>query len=41
MCFGTRLPAAALQENFPALLGVLKESAQLNLAPPGYFLLLR
>ena len=36
-----RLPATALQENFPSLLGVLKESVQLNLAPPGYFLLLR
>ncbi|XP_036075740.1 protein dopey-2 isoform X9 [Rousettus aegyptiacus] len=36
----SRLPAAALQENFPSLLGVLKESVQLNLAPPGYFLLL-
>nr|KAF6381744.1 DOP1 leucine zipper like protein B [Pipistrellus kuhlii] len=36
----SRLPATALQENFPSLLGVLRESAQLNLAPPGYFLLL-
>lgn len=36
----SRLPATALQENFPALLGVLRESAQLNLAPPGHFLLL-
>ncbi|XP_053420170.1 protein dopey-2 isoform X2 [Nycticebus coucang] len=35
-----RLPVTALQENFPSLLGVLKESVQLNLAPPGYFLLL-
>ena len=39
--FINRLPATALQENFPSLLGVLKESVQLNLAPPGYFLLLR
>ncbi|XP_036098270.1 protein dopey-2 isoform X2 [Molossus molossus] len=38
--FIQRLPVAALQENFPALLGVLKESVQLSLAPPGYFLLL-
>ncbi|KAM5281512.1 protein DOP1B isoform 2-T2 [Ctenodactylus gundi] len=35
-----RLPIPALQESFPSLLGVLKESVQLNLAPPGYFLLL-
>uniref|UniRef100_G3VBV8 DOP1 leucine zipper like protein B n=1 Tax=Sarcophilus harrisii TaxID=9305 RepID=G3VBV8_SARHA len=35
-----RLPVSVLQENFPSLLGVLKESVQLNLAPPGYFLLL-
>ncbi|XP_028938040.1 protein dopey-2 isoform X2 [Ornithorhynchus anatinus] len=38
--FIQRLPVSALQENFPPLLGVLKESVQLNLAPPGYFLLL-
>uniref|UniRef100_A0A7N5K1Z9 DOP1 leucine zipper like protein B n=1 Tax=Ailuropoda melanoleuca TaxID=9646 RepID=A0A7N5K1Z9_AILME len=38
--FVQRLPVAALQENFPSLLAVLKESVQLNLAPPGYFLLL-
>ncbi|XP_077621593.1 protein DOP1B isoform X2 [Crocuta crocuta] len=38
--FIQRLPVTALQENFPPLLGVLKESVQLNLAPPGYFLLL-
>ncbi|XP_019514179.1 PREDICTED: protein dopey-2 isoform X2 [Hipposideros armiger] len=38
--FIQRLPVTALQENFPSLLGVLKESVQLNLAPPGYFLLL-
>uniref|UniRef100_A0A8C3T447 Protein dopey-2 n=1 Tax=Chelydra serpentina TaxID=8475 RepID=A0A8C3T447_CHESE len=36
----TRLPVSALQENFQSLLGVLRESVQLNLAPPGYFLLL-
>nr|XP_056714730.1 protein dopey-2 [Euleptes europaea] len=38
--FIQRLPASALQENFQSLLGVLKESVQLNLAAPGYFLLL-
>uniref|UniRef100_A0A452V4C4 DOP1 leucine zipper like protein B n=1 Tax=Ursus maritimus TaxID=29073 RepID=A0A452V4C4_URSMA len=38
--FVQRLPVAALQENFPSLLAVLKESVQVNLAPPGYFLLL-
>uniref|UniRef100_H0VPR7 DOP1 leucine zipper like protein B n=1 Tax=Cavia porcellus TaxID=10141 RepID=H0VPR7_CAVPO len=38
--FLQRLPVSALQENFLSLLGVLKESVQLNLAPPGYFLLL-
>ncbi|XP_058152194.1 protein DOP1B isoform X2 [Dasypus novemcinctus] len=38
--FLQRLPVPALQENFPSLLGVLKESVQMNLAPPGYFLLL-
>ncbi|KAL1787839.1 dopey-2 isoform X1 [Sigmodon hispidus] len=38
--FIQRLSIPDLQENFPSLLGVLKESVQLNLAPPGYFLLL-
>ncbi|XP_023580184.1 protein dopey-2 [Trichechus manatus latirostris] len=38
--FIQRLPLPTLQENFPSLLGVLKDSVQLNLAPPGYFLLL-
>ncbi|XP_037687642.1 protein dopey-2 [Choloepus didactylus] len=38
--FLQRLPVPALQENFPSLLGLLKESVQMNLAPPGYFLLL-
>ncbi|XP_029420732.1 protein dopey-2 isoform X3 [Nannospalax galili] len=38
--FIQRLPIPDLQETFPSLLGVLKESVQLNLAPPGYFLLL-
>ncbi|XP_006981409.1 protein DOP1B isoform X2 [Peromyscus maniculatus bairdii] len=38
--FIQRLSVPDLQENFPSLLGVLKESVQLNLAPPGYFLLL-
>uniref|UniRef100_A0A7M4FBB2 DOP1 leucine zipper like protein B n=1 Tax=Crocodylus porosus TaxID=8502 RepID=A0A7M4FBB2_CROPO len=35
-----RFPAPALQENFQSVLALLKESVQLNLAPPGYFLLL-
>lgn len=35
-----RLPTPALQESFGSLLAVLKESVQLNLAPPGCFLLL-
>lgn len=34
------LPAQALQENINALLCLLRESVQLNLAPPGHFLLL-
>ncbi|XP_010578650.1 PREDICTED: protein dopey-2 isoform X2 [Haliaeetus leucocephalus] len=38
--FIQRLPVTALQENFQSLLGLLKESVQLNLAPPGHFLLL-
>ncbi|NXK54519.1 DOP2 protein, partial [Chauna torquata] len=38
--FIQRLPVSALQENFQSVLGLLKESVQLNLAPPGYFLLL-
>ncbi|KFP03043.1 Protein dopey-2 [Calypte anna] len=38
--FIQRLPVSALQENFQSLLGLLKESVQLNLAPPGYFILL-
>ncbi|XP_062982727.1 protein dopey-2 [Elgaria multicarinata webbii] len=38
--FIQRLPVLILQENFQSLLGVLKESVQLNLVPPGYFLLL-
>ncbi|XP_058042848.1 protein dopey-2 isoform X2 [Ahaetulla prasina] len=38
--FIQRLPVSALQENFQSLLGVFKESVQLNLAPPGHFLLL-
>lgn len=38
--FIQRLPIPDLQETFPSLFGVLKESVQLNLAPPGYFLLL-
>lgn len=40
-CFSNRLSIPDLQEAFPSLLGVLKEAVQLNLAPPGYFLLLR
>ncbi|KFP25506.1 Protein dopey-2, partial [Colius striatus] len=38
--FIQRLPVSALQENFQSLLGLLRESVQLNLAPPGHFLLL-
>ncbi|XP_019380560.1 PREDICTED: protein dopey-2 isoform X3 [Gavialis gangeticus] len=38
--FIQRFPAPALQENFQSVLALLKESVQLNLAPPGYFLLL-
>ncbi|XP_038162700.1 protein dopey-2 isoform X2 [Cyprinodon tularosa] len=34
------IPAQALQENVGPLLSLLKESVQLNLAPPGHFLLL-
>uniref|UniRef100_A0AAY4BHH0 Dopey N-terminal domain-containing protein n=1 Tax=Denticeps clupeoides TaxID=299321 RepID=A0AAY4BHH0_9TELE len=34
------LSPQALQENVAALLSLLRESAQLNLAPPGHFLLL-
>ncbi|NXO77391.1 DOP2 protein, partial [Sitta europaea] len=38
--FIQRLPVPALQENFQPFLGLLRESVQLNLAPPGHFLLL-
>ncbi|NWI02712.1 DOP2 protein, partial [Tichodroma muraria] len=38
--FIQRLSVPALQENFQPLLGLLRESVQLNLAPPGHFLLL-
>ncbi|NXB00796.1 DOP2 protein, partial [Cnemophilus loriae] len=38
--FIQRLTVPALQENFQPLLGLLRESVQLNLAPPGHFLLL-
>ncbi|NWR47447.1 DOP2 protein, partial [Regulus satrapa] len=38
--FIQRLPVPALQENFQPLLGLLRESVQLSLAPPGHFLLL-
>ncbi|XP_074550319.1 protein DOP1B [Halichoeres trimaculatus] len=34
------ISAQALQESIPPLLGLLRESVQLNLAPPGHFLLL-
>ncbi|KAL0963641.1 hypothetical protein UPYG_G00308960 [Umbra pygmaea] len=34
------IPAQALQDNVTPLLGLLRESVQLNLAPPGHFLLL-
>ncbi|KAL7983595.1 hypothetical protein Chor_000471 [Crotalus horridus] len=40
ICLMEQLPVSALQENFQSLLGVFKESVQLNLAPPGHFLLL-
>ncbi|XP_038657508.1 protein dopey-2 isoform X2 [Scyliorhinus canicula] len=35
-----RLSIANLQDLLPSLLGLLRESVQLNLAPPGHFLLL-
>ncbi|KAG8450171.1 hypothetical protein GDO86_002706 [Hymenochirus boettgeri] len=35
-----RLSASDMQENFQSLLMLLKESVSLNLAPPGFFLLL-
>uniref|UniRef100_A0A3B3D9J2 DOP1 leucine zipper like protein B n=1 Tax=Oryzias melastigma TaxID=30732 RepID=A0A3B3D9J2_ORYME len=35
-----QIPAQALQENVAALLSLLRDSVQLNLAPPGHFLLL-
>ncbi|XP_043927484.1 protein dopey-2 [Protopterus annectens] len=38
--FIQRLPATALQENFPPLMSLLRESVQLNMSPPGHFLLL-
>lgn len=38
--FIQRLPATELQENFSPLLSLLKESVQLNMSPPGHFLLL-
>ncbi|MBN3274071.1 DOP2 protein, partial [Polyodon spathula] len=38
--FVQSVSARTLQENVPSLISLLKESAQLNLAPPGYFLLL-
>ncbi|KAM6934941.1 protein DOP1B [Xenentodon cancila] len=34
------ISAQALQENIPPLLSLLRDSVQLNLAPPGHFLLL-
>lgn len=34
------ISAQALQENVAPLLSLLRESVQLNLAPPGHFLLL-
>uniref|UniRef100_H3AEA4 DOP1 leucine zipper like protein B n=1 Tax=Latimeria chalumnae TaxID=7897 RepID=H3AEA4_LATCH len=40
LAFIQRLPSATLQENLPSLLSLLKESVQLNLSPPGHFLLL-
>ncbi|KAM4795611.1 protein DOP1B [Rhinophrynus dorsalis] len=38
--FIQRLSASDMQENFQSLLALLKESVPLNLAPPGFFLLL-
>lgn len=38
--FVCSIPAQAVQENIAALLSLLRESVQLNLAPPGHFLLL-
>nr|DBA34506.1 TPA: hypothetical protein GDO54_002057 [Pyxicephalus adspersus] len=38
--FIQRLSPSDMQENFQSLLTLLKESVSLNLAPPGYFLLL-
>ncbi|XP_054556262.1 protein dopey-2 isoform X2 [Talpa occidentalis] len=38
--FVQRLPVTTLQADSASLLSVLKESVQLNLAPPGHFLLL-
>ncbi|XP_075053329.1 protein DOP1B [Mixophyes fleayi] len=38
--FIQRLSPAEMQENFQSLLTLLKESVPLNLAPPGFFLLL-
>lgn len=38
--FIQRLSPSEMQENFQPLLTLLKESVSLNLAPPGYFLLL-
>uniref|UniRef100_A0A4W3JKB1 DOP1 leucine zipper like protein B n=1 Tax=Callorhinchus milii TaxID=7868 RepID=A0A4W3JKB1_CALMI len=35
-----RLPTSNLQEVLPSMLSLLKESVQLNLAPPGHFLLM-
>ncbi|TNN53525.1 Protein dopey-2 [Liparis tanakae] len=39
-CYTQSIPAQTLQENVAPLLGLLRESVQLNLAPPGHFLLL-
>lgn len=38
--FVCSIPAQAVQENIATLLSLLRESVQLNLAPPGHFLLL-
>ncbi|KAM4701432.1 protein DOP1B [Discoglossus pictus] len=38
--FIQRMSAADVQENYPSLLALLKDSVPVNLAPPGYFLLL-
>lgn len=40
VCVIFSVSAQALQDNIASLLALLRESVQLNLAPPGHFLLL-